>query len=852
MSFQPNSIENIILKGAREHNLKNVSLKIPHNKITVITGLSGSGKSSLAFDTLYAEGERRYLESLSTYARRFVEQLKKPDLDYIEGLAPAIAIDQKTLGGTDRSTLGTSTEISDYIRLMFARIGEVFCPTHHLPMGQNTEENIFKQSVGFCPRKKFYVLAPVARGKKGTFATDFARWRKLGFSKAKIDGKYRSIESLKGLKKTIAHNIDIVVDQVSSAASFRARTQSSIQYALKLSNGLVRFEEVSSNPRELFFSVHSSCPECGFSAPPLEPSSFSFNHPHGACPECAGIGHVESEEEAEGESGDAKLVWYELCPKCEGARLNPQALSVRIKNYNIHQLGELSLQELSALIRSWEFEGEKQEIFEKIKPPLLRRLDYIEQVGAAYLSLNRNTNSLSGGEAQRIRLATQVCTGLVGAMYVLDEPSRGLHPKDHHKLLNTLVNLKDMGNTVILVEHDRDTIQAADHIVDLGPGAGFKGGQVVAEGSYKDILKSKKSPTADFLRDAITKKPKGKRRKPTGWLKLTKAALYNLKDVQVDFPLGILAGVCGVSGSGKSTLVLDSLAPAILEKLGTPNEFAQALWSASESVPKVSGVSKNNLGALLQVDQKPIGRSPRSTPATYVDVFTPIRNLYASLPEARMRAFSSGHFSFNSAKGNCSVCAGAGSIKIEMHFLSDVYTRCESCQGSRYNSTMRSIKFKGKSIADVLDMTVDEAVDFFKNQRYIYKKIKLLQDVGLGYLSLGQSATTLSGGEAQRIKLTRELAKGRRGKVCLYILDEPTSGLHFHDIKNLVRLLNGLVEVGHSVLVIEHNSTLLEACDYIIELGPGGGKFGGQVIATGAPEVLANNSRSLMGPHLNV
>lgn len=852
--------DGIVVTKAREHNLKNVSITIPRNKISVFTGLSGSGKSSLAFDTVYAEGQRRYVESLSAYARNFLEQLKKPEVDSVTGLSPAIAIDQKSVGLNPRSTVGTVTEIYDYLRLLFAKVGSPECPTHHIPVASQTPQqiidDIFKKSVG----TKFSILAPMAQAKKGEFLAEFQRWAKKGFVKAKVDGTYIELEKATKLAKTKTHDIDLVVDQLILKDTIKHRLSESINTALSMANGRLILE--MTNGERVNYSLHSTCPVCGFSFPELEPRLFSFNNPRGACGTCHGLGTLDLVEEEqfsdsevggrkleqvkysykgkkvtddEGDEEDSEEMVLSTCPDCQGTRLRAEALSIKIAEKNIAQLSDLSAAELIDWLGKLKWGDKNKLIADKILKQIISRLEFLKRVGASYLSLSRPARTLSGGEAQRIRLATQVGSALIGCLYVMDEPSIGLHPRDHHRLLEIIRELKERGNTIILVEHDEDTIRFADYVVDLGPRAGKLGGELMAAGTPDELEKNENSVTGQYLSGKRRIPVPNERRKGNGKkLKLFGATGNNLRDVDLEIPLGTLTCVTGVSGSGKSTLVLDTLYK-ILAK-----EFYKAHVSPSP-YKKIEGME--HIDKVIDINQRPIGRTPRSTPATYVGLLPMIRDLYAALPEAKLRGFEPGRFSFNVKGGRCETCLGHGQIRMEMHFLSDVFVTCDTCGGRRYNRETLNVKYKEKSIADVLDMTVEEAFTFFKNHLQIHRKLETLMKVGLDYMTLGQSSTTLSGGEAQRVKLSKELSKRGTGQT-LYILDEPTTGLHFDDVRKLVELLHELVNQGNTVLVIEHNLEVVKTADHVIDVGPDGGIYGGEIVALGTPEKISQSSRS--------
>lgn len=868
---QNNFDEGIIVKGAREHNLKNISVTIPRNKVTVFTGLSGSGKSSLAFDTVYAEGQRRYVESLSAYARNFLEQLKKPDVDSVTGLSPAIAIDQKTVGLNPRSTVGTITEVYDYLRLLFAKVGTPLCPEHHIPVSSQTPHQIIDDVLKKGNGTKLLVMAPMAEGKKGEFLAEFQKWFKKGFVKVKVDGEFFELETLisasKKLAKTKEHNIDLVVDQIILKDGIRHRLSESINTALSLAAGRIVIETAQGSRTN--FSLHSACPKCGFSFPEMEPRLFSFNNPRGACLTCHGLGTLdllEEEEFSESDIGARKLdkvkysykgqkisdsdddeeedeIIITACPDCHGARLKKESLNVKIEDKNIAELSAISIVELNQFISKIKWSEKNKFIADKITKQIIDRLNYLDRVGTSYLSLSRQASTLSGGEAQRIRLATQVGSALIGCMYVMDEPSIGLHPRDHHRLLEIIQELKERGNTIILVEHDEDTIMSADFVVDLGPRAGKLGGEIMAQGTPQELMANPDSMTGQYLsRKKRIAMPKVRRQGNGHFLKIIGATGNNLQNVNLTIPLGKLSCITGVSGSGKSTLIIDTLYKILAKHFYRANVVPA-------NYKKVEGLDQ--IDKVIDINQRPIGRTPRSTPATYVGLLPIIRELYAALPDSKLRGFPPGRFSFNVKGGRCETCMGHGQIKMEMHFLSDVYVTCDTCNGKRYNRETLQIKFKDKNIDDVLKMNVEEALEFFKNHSHISRKLQTLQKVGLDYMTLGQASTTLSGGEAQRVKLSKELSKRGTGKT-LYILDEPTTGLHFDDVRKLVELLQELTDQGNTVLIIEHNMEVAKTADHIVDLGPDGGIYGGHIVAEGTPEqiIKVKNSKSITADYL--
>ncbi len=928
----------IEIKGARQHNLRNISVNIPKNKLTVITGMSGSGKSSLAFDTIYAEGQRRYVESLSVYARQFLDLMSKPDVDSIEGLSPAISIEQKTISHNPRSTVGTITEIYDYMRLLWARAGTPYSPATGLPIEAQSATQIVDKILAYPAGSKLILLSPMARGKKGEFRKEFAELQKKGFQRLEIDGEIYSIDELPNLNKNQKHNIEVVIDRIIVKDGITTRLAQSVETALKLSDGLLYVENTADKSRATFSSKFA-CPFSGFTIAEIEPRLFSFNNPEGACPHCGGLGaslYMDPELVVPNEnlslangaiapwsisshsifyrqtlnslcdylgvsnktpwkdlpayaqetilygSGnkcvpmvyskwvsdkpfegvipnmerrfletDSAMVRDELaqyqsaapCEVCHGKRLKPEALAVKICGKDIIEASDVSIKQALSWFQGVEEQltPQKREIAHKIIKEIVERLSFLNNVGLDYLSLMRQSGTLSGGEAQRIRLASQIGTGLTGVMYVLDEPSIGLHQRDNDKLLDSLTRLRDIGNTVIVVEHDEDAMRAADYLIDMGPKAGSKGGQVIAAGTVDEVLKNKKSLTAQYLNGEKQIEVPAKRRKGNGkFLELTGARTNNLKNVNVKIPLGTLTCVTGISGSGKSSLILETLFKAIDRELNGSRV-------AAGPYDKLKGVE--NIDKVIDIDQSPIGRTPRSNPATYTGVFTNIRDWFANLPEAKARGYTSGYFSFNVPGGRCEACKGDGVMKIEMNFLPDVYVPCDACHGTRYNRETLEVKYKDKSIADILDMTIDDAYVFFENIPAIKRRLDVLRRVGLGYVKLGQPAPTLSGGEAQRIKLTKELSRKATGRT-LYILDEPTTGLHFEDIKNLMNVLEMLVEEGNTVVIIEHNLDVIKMADHIIDVGPEGGDGGGEIIATGTPEEVVKNKRSWTGKYL--
>ena len=931
----------IKIRGAKEHNLKDISLDIPRDELVVLTGLSGSGKSSLAFDTIYAEGQRRYMESLSSYARMFLGQMEKPNVESIEGLSPAISIDQKSTNRNPRSTVGTVTEIYDYLRLLYARIGIPHCPKCGREIRKQTVDQMVDQVMTLPERTRIQILAPVVRGKKGTHQKLLENAKRSGYVRVRVDGEMYELSEEISLEKNIKHNIEIVVDRLSVKEGIQSRLADSIETVMKLADGLCMVDVVGGKP--MLFSQSFACPDCDISIAEVEPRSFSFNNPFGACPECSGLGYkMEFEEDLlipdkslsinqgaitgtgwqscqkpgsftraildamceeygfdldtpfeqypkkihdviiygtggkvlkvryKGQRGEgiydvafegliqnmerryketyseSQKAEYETymritpCKACKGMRLKPESLAVTICDKNIYELTAMSILDLSQFLSGMQLTKQQELIGSQLLREIRGRVQFLIDVGLDYLSLSRGTASLSGGEAQRIRLATQIGSGLVGVAYILDEPSIGLHQKDNDKLLKTLIHLRDLGNTVIVVEHDEDTMRAADHIVDIGPGAGSHGGEVVAQGTAEELMQIPESITGAYLSGRLKIPVPETRRTPTGWLTVRGAKEHNLKNIDVKFPLGVMTCVTGVSGSGKSSLVNEILYKSLAKTLNRartiPGEHRDILGT-------------EQLDKIIAIDQSPIGRTPRSNPATYTGVFDMIRDLFASTSDAKARGYNKGRFSFNVKGGRCEACSGDGIIKIEMHFLADVYVPCEVCGGKRYNRETLEVQYKGKNIFDVLDMTVEEALTFFENVPAIRKKIQTLYDVGLGYLKLGQPSTTLSGGEAQRIKLATELSRRSTGKT-IYVLDEPTTGLHFADVHKLVEILHRLADGGNTVVVIEHNLDVIKTADYIIDIGPDGGARGGTVVVQGTPEEVAKCPQSYTGQYV--
>jgi len=820
-------LNHIRVVKAAQHNLKNLSVELPRNRLVVITGPSGSGKSSLAFDTLFAEGQRRYIECLSTYARQYIEQMEKPAVESIEGLSPSISIDQRTISSNPRSTVGTVTEAYDFLRLLFARIGTPHCPKCGRGVSTQTRDQVLQRIQAAYQGELIQLYAPVVKGRKGEFLRLFERLLKKGYLRARVDGEMRELEDDIILEKAKQHDIEVLVDEVDVLPDSTGRLQEAIRTALELADG--NLLAVTRDARETYYSLKLLCPYCDINLPVLEPRSFSFNNPYGACPACHGLG-VRSVRNSKGEDE----LTDEACPQCGGYRLKPQSLAVRVGGRNIWDWNLLPIDQVCGDLRALKL-GRVQEIIgRRILREILSRLDTIVELGMGYLQLSRTAASLSGGEARRVRLAAQIGASLRGVLYVLDEPTIGLHQQDNDRLIRLLRDLRDRGNSVLVVEHDEQTIRAADYILDLGPGAGEGGGFKVAEGSLEEILDVSDSLTSQYLRREKVIPIPSKRRHPKGWLEVKGAAEHNLKNIDVSLPLGVMGVVTGVSGSGKSTLLYEIVHKALINRLYRAKQRA----GKHESLEGIDQIDK-----VVSVDQKPIGRTPRSNPATYTGLFTTLRTMFAMTRESRARGYSPGRFSFNVPGGRCEECKGAGVKKIEMHFLPDVFVTCDRCGGRRYNKETLAVTYKGGNIADYLEMTVDESYEFLKSHPALKRKLMVLRQVGLGYLRLGQPAPTLSGGEAQRIKLTKELSRKKTGRT-LYLLDEPTTGLHFEDVFKLLSVLSDLVEMGNTVMMIEHNLEVIKVSDYIIDLGPGGGAAGGRIVVEGTPEEVARHQDS--------
>jgi excinuclease ABC subunit A len=822
----------IIIKGAREHNLKNIELSIPRDAITVITGPSGSGKSSLAIDTIYAEGQRRYVESLSAYARQFLEQLQKPDVDSIEGLSPSIAIDQRTVSKSPRSTVGTITEIYDYMRVLYTRIGKPYCYNCNTLISKQEAKDII-QSVMLLPQgSRLQILSPIIRERKGEYRKELQEMRREGFIRARIDGKMMDLTQDIVLKKHKRHTIEIVIDRLIIKLGIERQLKDAIETALSYSDTVVI--NLIAGDRDMLFSKTAVCPNCGISYPDINPMFFSFNSRQGACPRCNGLGFENLDEDSEA------IEDKKYCRLCNGSRLRKEALSIKIQDINIGEFAQMSVSDALFFVKNLILTDREQTIAFRVLKEVRDRLHFLEKVGLEYLTLDRSSLTLSGGEAQRIRLATQLGSSLTGVLYILDEPSIGMHPRDCKKLLESLASIKDAGNTLVVVEHDEETIRWADYIVDMGPGAGLNGGWIVASGRPDEIARNRESITGEYLSGFMSIEIPYMRRNPKDFIQIISAQEFNLKEINVKIPLGTFTCVTGVSGSGKSTLVIEILYKALSKELYGSN-VSPGHCREIRGMDKIHGVKC--------VDQSPLGKTPRSNPATYTGIFTFVRELFSQVTDSRIRGYTPSRFSFNLAGGRCESCRGDGLVKVEMHFLPDVYVPCDACKGKRYNRETLDIKYKGKNIADVLDMTVYEALQFFSSIPLIRQRLEVLEDVGLGYLKLGQPASTLSGGEAQRVRLSKELGKKSTGNT-LYILDEPTTGLHFVDIQKLLNVINSLVDSGNTVIVIEHNLDVIKSADYIIDLGPEGGEGGGRVIAEGTPEEVSMNPKSYTGRFL--
>jgi excinuclease ABC subunit A len=824
--------EFINIKGAREHNLKNIDLSIPREAITVITGPSGSGKSSLAIDTIYAEGQRRYVESLSAYARQFIEQLNKPDVDYIEGLSPSISIEQKTVSRSPRSTVGTITEIYDYMRVLYTRIGRPYCYKCGSIISKQESKDIIHSVMSLPGGSRLQILAPIVRDRKGEYRKELQEMRREGFIRARIDGEMMDLTQDITLKKHKRHTIEIVVDRLIIKPGIERQIKDAIETALTYSDTVVI--NLIEKHKDILFSKTTVCLNCGISYPQITPMFFSFNSKQGACPRCNGLGFENIEEDS------VELEEYKYCKLCGGLRLRKEALSIKIQGINIAEFANMPVKDALFFINNLKLAGREQIIASRILREVNDRLSFLEEVGLSYLTLDRSSLTLSGGETQRIRLATQLGSSLTGVLYILDEPSIGMHPRDCRKLLESLSAIKDAGNTVIIVEHDEETIRWADHVVDMGPGAGLRGGWVVTSGKPEEIEVSEESITGKYLTGSMSIDIPLVRRKSREFIRIVGAQEFNLKDISVNIPLRTFTCVTGVSGSGKSTLVLEILYRALCKEI-YGSRLIPGRYKEIIGINKIDGVRF--------VDQSPLGKTPRSNPATYTGVFSFIRELFAQVPDSRIRGYTPSRFSFNLSGGRCESCRGDGLIKVEMHFLPDVYISCDMCKRKRYNKETLDIRYKGRNIAEILDMTVSEALQFFSSIPAIRKKLEVLEDVGLGYLQLGQPASTLSGGEAQRVRLSKELGKKSTGNT-LYILDEPTTGLHFVDIEKLLNVINSLVDSGNTVIIIEHNLDVIKSADYIIDLGPEGGEEGGMVVAEGTPEEISEDPNSYTGKFL--
>lgn len=832
--------EYILIKGAREHNLKNIDVTIPRDKITVITGPSGSGKSSLAMDTIYAEGQRRYVESLSAYARQFLEQMQKPEIDYIEGLSPSIAIDQKTVTKSPRSTVGTITEIYDYMRVLYTTIGIPYCYQCGSVITTQDINNIIKSVLSLPLGTKIQVLSPIVRERKGEYKKELHRMRMDGFIRARIDGKMVDLTQDISLKKQLRHTIEIVIDRFIIKHSIEKQIKQALDTSLKYADTVII--NITDENKDILFSRTLACSRCGISYPEIEPRLFSFNSKYGACSKCNGLGFEFISEDSLSDSMDyeAELINLIPCKACNGMRLKKESLSVKLNGFSIGEFSRMSVNDAVKFIDGLQLSEREMIISKRIRKEVKDRLLFLHRVGLDYLTLDRPSLTLSGGEAQRIRLATQLGSSLTGVLYILDEPSIGLHPRDCTKLLKSLSDIRDAGNTVIIVEHDEETIHHADYIIDMGPGAGKNGGWIIATGKPEEIINNKSSVTGKYLSGESKIPVPRMRRKPKDFIKIFNAAEFNLKNIDIPIPLGIFTCVTGVSGSGKSTLIFEILYKALARHI-----YKSSLIPGKHK--KIEGLEK--IDRVICIDQSPLGRSPRSNPVTYTKIFNFIRELFSQLPDSRLRGYKPSRFSFNLSGGRCEACQGDGQKKIEMHFLPDVYVTCDVCKGKRYNRETLDIFYKGKNIADILQMTISEALEFFSAIPPLRQRLSILEDMGMGYLKLGQSATTLSGGEAQRLKLSKELGKRSTGKT-LYILDEPTTGLHFVDIQKLLNVINRLVDSGNTVIIIEHDLDIIKSADYIIDLGPDGGDGGGRVIATGTPEETAKNKNSFTGNFL--